>query len=282
MRRTPIAGFDHPVIAVRDMNESRQRYERMGFFVPPRGSHREWGTGNWCIMFPPDYLELRGILDPDRYTHKLDAFLAKREGLMGIAFAGDCDNHEALRILRERGLDPQPVRELTRRFELPEGEVEPSFRLLFFREGETGPMMASLICQHLTPDLIRQPEFLSHPNGVNAIVSMTSVSDELEGSAELLSKYFGACAVERHARALTVHVGRDATLWILTPGEAAKQGLELDAEAPYLASIQMRTTSLDACEAALTGGHVPFTRQRGLVRVPAAAACGVTLEFMQG
>jgi hypothetical protein len=76
---------------------------------------------------------------------------------------------------------------LTRRFELPEGEVEPSFRLLFFREGETGPMMASLICQHLTPELIRQPAFLSHPNGVNAIVSMTSVSDELEGSAELLN-----------------------------------------------------------------------------------------------
>jgi hypothetical protein len=89
-------------------------------------------------------------------------------------------------------------------------------------------------------------------------------------------------AVERHASALAVNVGRGATLWVLAPDEAAKQGLELDAELPYLASIGMRTTSHDVCEAALTGGHVPFTRQQGLVRVPAAAACGVTLDFTQG
>jgi catechol 2,3-dioxygenase-like lactoylglutathione lyase family enzyme len=34
MTKTPIVGFDHPVIAVRDMNESRLRYERLGFNVP--------------------------------------------------------------------------------------------------------------------------------------------------------------------------------------------------------------------------------------------------------
>ena len=59
-----IRGIDHPVIAVRDMKQARLAYERLGFTVPPRGSHAQWGTGNWCIMFPEDYLELRGIIDP--------------------------------------------------------------------------------------------------------------------------------------------------------------------------------------------------------------------------
>ena len=71
-----IRGIDHPVIAVRDMEKARERYRRLGFTIPPRGSHIQWGTGNWCMMFPEDYLELRGIVDPVRYTHNLDAFLA--------------------------------------------------------------------------------------------------------------------------------------------------------------------------------------------------------------
>ena len=64
--RNGITSIDHPVIAVRDMEEARQTFMRLGFTVPPRGSHVEWGTGNWCIMFPKDYLELRGIIDTDR------------------------------------------------------------------------------------------------------------------------------------------------------------------------------------------------------------------------
>ncbi len=281
MSKTPIIGFDHPVIAVRDMQESRARYENMGFFVPPRGSHKEWGTGNWCIMFPNDYLELRGIVDPARYTHKLDEFLARREGLMGVAFAGDRDNHEATKYFEARGLQPQPVRELTRRFELPDGEVEPSFRLLFFREVETGPMMASLICQHLTPELIRQPRFLEHPNKVTGIVSMTAVSDDLDRDAATLAKYFDEDAVRKVGDQLEVSVGRGAKLVVLTPAEAARQGLTIDAPTPYLTAIGMKTASLADCEAALkSGGTAYFRKDDNCLRVPADAACGVTLDFV--
>ena len=61
--KNAITGVDHPVIAVGDMEGARAVYERLGFTIPPRGSHIEWGTGNWCIMFADDYLELRGIVD---------------------------------------------------------------------------------------------------------------------------------------------------------------------------------------------------------------------------
>lgn len=281
MTASPIIGFDHPVIAVRDMKESRERYERLGFHVPPRGSHKEWGTGNWCIMFPHDYLELRGIVDPKRYTHKLDEFLARREGLMGVAFAGDRDNHEAHREFEARGLHPQPVRELTRRFELPEGEVEPSFRLLFFREDETGPLMASLICQHLTPELIRQPRFLQHANRVIGIGSMTAVAGDLEKAASQLAPYFNAGAVRREDNRTAVDVGRGTHFYVVTPEEAAREGIALDAKAPYLASITLRTESLAAAEQALLEGEVPYiVAGEGRLRVPANSACGVTLDFI--
>lgn len=281
MSKSPIIGYDHPVIAVRDMEESRRRYERMGFFVPPRGSHMEWGTGNWCIMFPNDYLELRGIVDPARYTHKLDEFLVQREGLMGVAFSGDRDNREAAHYFVERGLNPHPVRELTRRFERTEGETHPSFRLLFFKEGETGPMMASLICQHLTPELIREPSFLDHPNKVTGLISMTGVAEDLKATAELLQNYFNDGSIELGDQQLLIDVGRGAKLIVVTPDEAARQGLSIDTPAPYLTAVAMQTTSLQACEAALQQGGIQHSWLSGnRLRVPAEAACGVTLDFV--
>ena len=93
-----ITGIDHPVIAIRDMAAAHAAYARLGFTIPPRGSHLEWGTGNWCILFPDDYLELRGIIDPQKYTHHLDSFLKTREGLMGVALSTNdaVASHDAL------------------------------------------------------------------------------------------------------------------------------------------------------------------------------------------
>ena len=82
-----IESIDHPVIAARDLGAARITYEKLGFTIPPRGSHVEWGTGNLCIVFPADYLELRGIIDASRFTMHLDEHLdAFGEGLMGVAF----------------------------------------------------------------------------------------------------------------------------------------------------------------------------------------------------
>ena len=77
--------IDHPVIAARNLQDARSTFENLGFVVPPRGSHVEWGTGNLCIMFPDDYLEVRGIIDASRFTMHLDEHLAAYgEGLMGV------------------------------------------------------------------------------------------------------------------------------------------------------------------------------------------------------
>lgn len=54
-----IESLDHPVIAARDLDAARVTFERLGFTVPPRGSHVEWGTGNLCIMFRGDYIEIQ-------------------------------------------------------------------------------------------------------------------------------------------------------------------------------------------------------------------------------
>jgi len=279
-----ITGFDHPVIAVRDMREARGTFERMGFTVPPRGSHQEWGTGNWCIMFPHDYLELRGIVDPKRYLHGLEEFLARREGLMGVAFSSDTLATTAVATLRAKGLHPADPKELTRNFELPEGTVEPRFRLVFFDTQETDALMASLICQHLTPALIRRPDFLAHANGVTGVHSVTAVTRDLARMKDLLEKYFDAAPAQSGEGVLEMAIGRGSILRVLDEKRAAAVGVLLaGADAPYLSAVALRTRSVEHCAKSLAAGGVVHRRlPDGSLRVEAADACGAILDFVAG
>ena len=119
-----IISMDHPVVAVEDMQASKATYQKLGFTIPPRGSHVEWGTGNWCIMFSDDYLELRGIIDASRFIMNLDTHLEQHgEGLMGVAFGTDNAKRSHEDMMR-RGIRVGELRRLRRNFELEDGWIE--------------------------------------------------------------------------------------------------------------------------------------------------------------
>src|SRR3546814_4839315 len=99
----PLRGVDHVLVGVRNLEAARDTYRLLGFTVSPRGRHIGWGTANYCIMFPGDYIELLGIVDATQFTNNLNRFLESREGLLGIAFASD-DVALAGRALRQAGM----------------------------------------------------------------------------------------------------------------------------------------------------------------------------------
>lgn len=277
-----IRGMDHPVIAVRDMEQGRAAYERLGFVIPPRGSHLEWGTGNWCIMFADDYLELRGIVDATRYTHNLDKFLAQREGLMGTTFTV-ADAAQAYAQAVASGMRPKEPRELTRRFELPEGEVRPRFKLVYLDEADAPGLLTSLMIQHLTPELIRRPDWLDHPNGVVSVASMVSVVTDPNAVRPAYERIFGAASVSGNGHAVQVKVGRGAVIDFQTPAEAARTGNALvGAAAPYLAALTLRVRDPAVTEKVLARNNVPHAREAdGALVVAPEHACGVILHFMR-
>ena len=75
--RNGIAGIDHVIIGVRDLERARMGWTRLGFTLTPRGRHLGQQTANYCIMFARDYLELLGFVARDDYAHRLEAFLAR-------------------------------------------------------------------------------------------------------------------------------------------------------------------------------------------------------------
>src|SRR5258708_40147859 len=128
--RKGIAGIDHVIMGVRDLERAHIGWPRLGFTLPPRGGHLGQGTANYCIMFGRDYLELLGFVERDDYAHRLEAFLARREGAMSVAFAPQGTAENAAAALAPLGLHASEPRALGRRLELPERTAVPRLRLL--------------------------------------------------------------------------------------------------------------------------------------------------------
>jgi hypothetical protein len=70
------------------LTRAADNYKRLGFTVSPRGTHSaHMGSGNYTIMFDPDYMELLGVLTPTEHNAPARAFLERSgEGIERIAF----------------------------------------------------------------------------------------------------------------------------------------------------------------------------------------------------
>ena len=279
-----LSHIDHPVIAVANMESGHELYAKLGFTIPPRGRHLEWGTGNWCIMFADDYLELRGIVDGSRYTHNLDAHLAsKGEGLMGLAFAPAVSAEVSFTRAQEVGLKPTGLKALTRRFELPEGDALPNFRICYLNEAEIPELLTTVVCEHRTPEIIRTPAWLVHENTVTGVRSVTGVSDDLATLAARLALLVGSENVSSTETAVRMNLPKGAYLEYVTPAVAAERGIaDPKAVVPYLPVMTLGVANIAATRSVLRRNGIGYEAlsDDGL-RVPAAYCCGVILDFVE-
>lgn len=200
------SGFDHVIIGVGDLDRTADLWRRVGFTITPRGRHIGWGTANYCIMFDRDYVELLGILDPSQYVHGLDRFLADHgDGLLGVAF-GTSDPQETFRALQSIDQAGDPPKDLARYLDLPDGTVEPRFQLTHPREAKAFGITA-FFCKHLTPELVRQPAWLSHPNDAIGIGAIDLRVPDPTGLASRYAAMFGPASVTQDDGALRVQAG---------------------------------------------------------------------------
>ncbi len=226
--RNGIAGIDHVIIAARDLEQAHAAWRRLGFTLSPRGRHIGQGTANYCIMFPSDYLEILGIVDASDRVERLAAFLERREGPMAAAFAPAGSAEEARAALLRRQLHPSEPRALARRTELANATLMPGFSLVSLPADET-PGLDSFLCSHLTPELMRRPEWLVHPNGANRLKAIHVLVDS---TAPLLAAYdrlFGIVQVTTTDAVATIRVGRQRIVFG-TPDDfqTMHPGVELD------------------------------------------------------
>ncbi len=280
-----IAGIDHVIVGVRDLERARAGWSRLGFTLSPRGRHIGQGTGNYCIMFAADYIELLGIVDPGDFVQNLDAFLARREGLMAIAFAPAATPEQTRAALRRLQLHPSEPRLLGRQIELPEGPVVPRFSLISLPADET-PGLDCFICAHLTPELMRRSEWLAHANGANGLKGIHVL---VETTTPLLLPYdrlFGIHQVTTTDTVVSIHAGRhDLVFSTLDDFVTMHPGIELAADfaSPGIISLELAVQQRDRTADYLTQQQVIFDElPDGSLVVPPSEANGVLLFFSDG
>ncbi len=267
-----IAGIDHAVVGVRDLEQAKSLYERLGFHITPRGRLVDQDTATYCVMFEADHIELLGPVEPA-------AAGSEREGMLALGLrSSDPDaTHSAW---REAGLAAD-LHDL--------GQVlEPETLLRFTRvelppEATGGvPMFA---CAPLTPEPMRQPDWLEHPNGTIGIASLTAAVDEPGALVEPMSQVFGSTNLTETDDTLAVHTGHGVLLFatpddldMLHPHLAMP---DLDS-GPTLATLTLLVRDLEQTVAWLEAHEVPYSRNlRGTIGLAPELTNGVMLEFVE-
>jgi hypothetical protein len=267
------------------LENARTAWSRLGFALSPRGRHIGQGTANYCVMFPSDYLKLLGIVDAADSVERLDAFLARRQGPMAAAFAPAGSAEDARAALLRRQLHPSEPRPLARQIELPQGTVLPRFSLISLPPDET-PGLDSFLCSHLTPALMRRPEWLAHPNGA---IGLRAVHVLVESTAPLLPAYdrlFGIVQVTTTDAVAVVHIGRQRLVFS-TPDDfqTMHPGIDIDPgfSPPGIVALELGVERLQRTIGHLTQRHVAFDEMPGgTLAVPAREASGAVLLFSEG
>ena len=282
--RNGLAGIDHVIVGVRDLERARMGWTRLGFTLTPRGRHLGQGTANYCIMFRRDYLELLGVVEADEYAGRLAAFLARREGAMAVALAPEGPIENAAAALAALGLHPSEPRALGRQLELPEGTVVPRFSLLTLPPEET-PGLDCFACGHLTPELVRRPEWLSHPNGAAGLRGVYLVVAETAPLLPAYDRLFGLHEVTTTDAVASIRVGPQRILFATEDDfEAMHPGVALDPgfPVPGIAALEIAVARRDHTADYLTQWQIAFDElPDGRLVVPAGEANGTILFFAE-
>jgi len=273
--------IDHVMLISRDLAQARSVYERMGFTVTPLTSHPH-GTANHLILFQHDFIELLGVVAPERLDSRSAAvqlFLRIREGLAAVALPTTDAQRDREALIR-RGLDPSDLYCFDRPVRLPDGrEIRAIVDTVWVSEPSAPLVQAFLSRQHVA-EAIWVPEWQTHPNGARAIAWLTLVADD---PAAGLENYFAAfldAEMLRDARGRRTFATPRAEVRILGPDDyQAMCGIAAEATRPYIAGVGIRVADLERLVTHLQENGVPHERSSQTVRVLPDSAHGALLEF---
>ena len=163
--------LDHIAINVKDnMDEAYQLFSELGFTLTPRGYH-SLGSINHSMVFKNDYLELIGIPRGQPITRPE---LKKAEiGINGLVFKSN-DIKKTNQHLLNNQLSNIPPRKFSRPVDINGTENEAKFETVSIKDNvfKAGRIY---FCDHLTPNLVWIPEYISHQNNVLGTTEITLI-----------------------------------------------------------------------------------------------------------
>lgn len=282
-----IDGVNHVGMAVRDLAATVAIFERMGFQLTPYSPQsgawkpneavRSLGSGNRCIMFADDYLEVLASENPKEPSPRIEGFLARHQGAHIVCFNTEEPGAVDQR-LRQDGIETSGVIPLQREIDTPDGARTARFERIQFAPGAS-PEGYIQAARHLTPEYIYQPRYIEHANGCFQLSETIVVVDDLDTYGERYARYLATQPV-RDGATLRFDLARRTRL-TLVPCDAAAAILprSLFPPLPCIAGVAFRTRALEAVRAHLTAQGFTVTETAGRLVVPAEEASGLAIVF---
>lgn len=285
-----IDSVNHVGMAVRDLAATVARYEAMGFQLTPYSPHsgawkpgepvQPMRSGNRCVMFRHNYLEILSSEDPAAPAPRLANYLKHHEGAHIICFnAGDVAAVD--RRLAAAGVKTSGVIPLQREIDTPDGVRTARFERVGFAPDDS-PEGFIQAARHFTPEYIYQPRYVRHPNGCTELSDVIVVTDEVEHFAAKYARYLGR-APARADGAVRFSFPLVSTLTLVGVREAkALLPGTLLPPIPGIAAVAFKAPDLAAVRARLAAGGFAVGEAVGRLVVPAEQASGVAVVFEAG
>jgi hypothetical protein len=278
-----VIGIDHAVVMVGDLDKAAENLRRLGFTVSPRGTHSaHMGTGNYTIMFDPDYMELLGVLVETEHNAPARASLARRgEGIERVAFTA-VDSAAGAEEIRARGFEPVGPTDFERPVTMPDGRLSAArFTTFQWPVAEAPGGVRIFACQHKTRETVWIPELMKHANGAKRLRQVLILSPEPAGDAGHLARMIDREVRTDEDGAAAVRSGSDrADFVFLTKAQLSRRypGVSL-AGLPDRGGAGLVIVTSDLAAASKAFGNAGV-RSGGAVCVAPAAANGTLLAFV--
>lgn len=280
-----VIGIDHAVLMVQDLDKAAENYRQLGFTLSPRGTHSaHMGTGNYTIMFDPDYMELLGVLMPTEHNAPARAFVERHgEGIERIAFTA-VDAAEGAEEIRARGFTPIGPTDFERPVTVPDGTVSAAkFRTFMWPTAEAPGGVRIFACQHKTRETVWIPELMMHANAAKRLREVLVATPEPAKEAAHLARLIDREPEAEADGAVTVTSGGNRADFVyLTLEQLGKRypGVPLTGLSERGgAALVLVSSDLAATEKALGSAGV---RSGAAIVVPPAKANGTLLAFIAG
>ena len=287
MTSPDIDNINHVGMAVRDLNETVRRFEAMGFQLTPYSPHsaawkpgaavKPLGSGNRCVMFANDYLEILASEDSSRPAPRITNFLKRHQGAHIICFNTEDPQGVDLR-LHKAGVVTSGVIPLQRDIDTPDGAHTAKFERVQF-EPEHSPEGYIQAARHLTPQYIYQARYITHPNGCTQLSNTFVVTDALDDFAKKYELYTGLPAIRQdHACHFSFALGTRLTIIDAKYAPAYLPG-SLFPPLPAIAGVAFRCPSLVDQAKRLSENGFAWSEAQGRIVIPAEQASGVAILF---
>lgn len=284
---TDIHSINHVGIAAPEMSAIASRYEAMGFTLTPYSAHKgAWkpgqpvvplGSGNRCIMFPNNYLEILAGESAANPGPRMQGFLQHHQGAHIICFGSE-DLPSVARRIEANHIETSGIIPLQRDVDTPEGMQTARFERIQFSTNES-PEGYIQAAKHLTPDFIYQARYIEHANGCTELARVVLLVTDMPKYMQLYTAYTGQQPT-LHENVASFYFPLCSTLQIMESQTALRHFPgTLHPPLPGIAAVSFRCPDIAAQHNRLTRANIPVTQFQGRLIVAAEHAGGVTIIF---